>query len=202
MKYVFTILLIMTLSTSAFAQSKITAITYDMSIPEGEMTNYIDQTSFRGIGFDGRWFMQGGDSPLALGLSLAWQVFNQNVDGTVVFPNGALTGYQNRYLNSFPIMATAAYYFGSKDRLWLYLGVGVGTYYTIQRFEIGVIALEENNWHFGGYPEIGIHFPLEEMDIIINGRYNIAFESGESISSDSAKWTYWGINVGLAYRGW
>jgi hypothetical protein len=78
----------------------------------------------------------------------------------------------------------------------------VGTYYTIQRFEIGVIALEETNWHFGGYPEVGIHFPLEEMDIIVNGRYNIAFDSGESISSDSAKWTYWGINVGLAYRGW
>jgi hypothetical protein len=99
-------------------------------------------------------------------------------------------------------MATAAYYFGSKDHFWLYVGLGVGTYYTIQRFEIGVIALEENNWHFGGYPEVGVHLPLEEMDIIINGRYNIAFDSGESISSDSAKWTYWGINVGLAYRGW
>ncbi len=202
MKYVFAILLMVTLSTSVYAQSKVTALTYDVSIPNGDMTDYIADTAWRGIGFDGRWFLQGGDSPLALGISLAWHVFNQTESGTVVLSNGALTGHQNRYINSFPIMATAHYYLGNKDRFWLYVGGGVGTYYVIQRFEIGVIALEENNWHFGAYPEVGVHIPLEEMDIIINGRYNVAFSAGESITGDSKEWTYWGINVGLAYRGW
>lgn len=203
MKYVLTMVLIIALSTGALAQSKITALTYNISIPEEDMTGYISDTSWRGIGFDGRWFMGGGDRPLAFGISLAWHVFNRGESGTLVFPNGALTGKQNRYLNSFPIMATAHYYFGSKDRFWLYVGGGLGTYYIIQRFEIGVIALEETNWHFGAYPEVGVHIPLEDMDIIINGRYNIAFEAGESITGDGGKeWIYWGINVGLAYRGW
>jgi len=201
MKFIITLLLLLMIATSAFGQSKITALTYNVSIPDGDMKNYIDETSWRGFGFDGKWFVD-GDRPLTLGIALAWHVFNETTDGTIVLDQGALTGHQNRYVNSFPMMLTAHYYFGNRNQLWAYLGVGAGAYYMIQRFEIGVWAFEETHWHFGVVPEFGIQIPLSEADFLINVKYNYAFASGEPIAGDPIDWTYWGINVGLAYSDW
>jgi hypothetical protein len=203
MKYILAAILVLLVATSAFGQNKITALHYDISIPDGDLKNYISDTSWRGIGFDGRWFVS-PDRPIALGISLGWQVFDEHTNQTFATENAALTGKQGRYVNSFPMMVTGHYYFGNKDRMWVFAGVGVGTYYTIQRFEVGVFALEEDNWHFGFYPELGVQIPVEQMegDIFISGRYNYALGSGDTVSGKSWDYTYWGINVGFAYNGW
>ncbi len=84
----------------------------------------------------------------------------------------------------------------------MYLGAGLGAYYVIQRFEIGVVALEEDNWHFGVAPEAGFLFPMGDALAIINTRFNYAFDAGEHIGGDLRDWMYWNVNVGYAYRTW
>jgi len=143
MKHFIVTILILLVAVNAFGQ-KITAIHYNISLPDQDMSNFIDETSWRGIGFDGRWFVN-PDLPVTLGISLGWQVFDMEQSGTIVFESGALTGNQNRYVNSFPMMVTGHYYFGDKDRLWAFAGLGVGTYYIMQRFEVGVFAFEATN---------------------------------------------------------
>jgi hypothetical protein len=41
-----------------------------------------------------------------------------------------------------------------------------------------------------------------EADLFISGRYNYAFEAGESVTGGGKEWDYWQINVGFAYNGW
>ena len=200
MKHFIVTILILLVAVNAFGQ-KITAIHYNISLPDQDMSNFIDETSWLGVGFDGRWFVN-PDLPVTLGLSLGWQVFDTEQSGTIVFESGALTGNQNRYVNSFPMMLTGHYYFGDKDRLWMFAGLGVGTYYIMQRFEVGVFAVEANNWHFGLYPELGVQIPLQEADLFVSGRYNMALAAGESLTGDAKEYDYWGINIGVAYRGW
>jgi hypothetical protein len=201
MKYSILIVLVLLVAVNAFGQNKITALHYDISLPDGNTKNYIDKTSWRGIGFDGRWFVN-PDIPATAGISLGWHVFNKETSEPIVSDNAALSGYQYRYINSFPLMLTGHYYFGNKDQLWVFVGAGVGTYYIIQRFEVGVFAFEATNWHLGFYPEFGVQIPLREADLFVSTRYNFAFKSGESLSGQSQEYKYWGIHVGLAYHGW
>ena len=199
---IITVLLLLVAAT-AFAQSKIATIHYDVSLPGEKMDGYIGETSWLGVGADGRWFVT-PDSPIALGISTGWHVFDRETDGTIVFDNGALTGTQRRYINSVPLMMTAHCYFGDKDRIRLFAGGGIGTYAIIQRFEVGVFAYEKTNWHFGLYPEIGTQIYLTDLniDIFVSGRYNYAFEAGESLTGDAKAYDYWTMSVGVAYREW
>ena len=167
------------------------------------MTGYISDASWIGFGFDGRWFVS-PDRPITLGISLGWQVFDEHTTETLVTDRGALTGNQGRYINSFPMMVTAHYYFGNKDSMWFFAGAGVGTYYVIQRFEVGVFAFEENTWHFGLYPELGVQIPLQaglgsfrERPVQLRLR-----RAGESLTGGGKEWDYWQISVGFAYNGW
>jgi hypothetical protein len=202
MKHIIIAILVLLAAGNAFGQNKITALHYNISIPGGQMSDYISDASWLGIGFDGRWFVS-PDRPITLGISLGWQVFDEHTSETLVTDRGALTGKQGRYINSFPMMVTGHYYFGSKDRTWFFLGAGVGTYYVIQRFDVGVFAYETDTWHFGAYPEVGVQIPLQmEGDLFISGRYNMAFKAGESIDGQGKEWDYWQIDVGFAYYGW
>ncbi len=93
-----------------------------------------------------------------------------------------MSGTQIRYINSIPLMLNAHYYIGGKrDQLRPYLGVNVGTYYITQRLDMGVYTLQNDNWHFGIAPEFGF---LAEVSrgtyLTASGRYNYAFDSGDS----------------------
>lgn len=201
MKFFLTVFLLLAVAGGAFGQTKITALHYDVSIPDKDLKNYISETSWRGVGFDGRWFVK-YPSTFTLGIAAAWHVFDEKTSGTITWPDGALTGHQNRYVNSFPLMVTAHYYFGDRNQLWAFIGGGVGTYYILQRFEVGVMAFEEGNWHFGAYPEIGVQIPLQEAALFVSGRYNYAFKTGESLSGEALDYNYWTIAIGLAYSSW
>lgn len=203
MKYILAAILVLLVAANAFGQNKITAFHYNISIPDQDLKNYISDTSWLGFGFDGRWFVS-PDRPITLGISLGWQVFDEHTNETIVTENAALTGQQGRYVNSFPMMVTGHYYFGNKDKMWVFAGGGVGTYYIVQRFDVGVFAVEEDNWHFGFYPELGVQIPLQERDaaLFISGRYNFALAAGESVTGDEKDFNYWGFNVGFAYNGW
>jgi hypothetical protein len=202
MKYILATVLVLLVAANAFGQNKVTAIHYNVSIPDQDLKEYIGEVSWLGVGFDGRWFVS-PDKPLTLGISLGWQVFDEQSFGTLESESAALTGQQRRYVNSFPMMVTGHYYFGNKDSAWFFAGAGVGTYYIIQRFDVGVFGFEVDDWHFGFYPELGVQIPLQmEADLFISGRYNFALASGESISGDEKDFSYWGINIGFAYNGW
>lgn len=193
---------VVTLAAPAMAQEEFTAFSYNVSVPLNDTSDYIGKTSWRGAGLDIRRYLN-YNGPWVVGFSLAWHVFNEKTDELLTFERDRVgtdaKGLQRRYINSFPIMLNAFYYTGEPGTTRAYLGVGAGTYFIIQRFEIGVNAFEEGNWHFGFAPEVGFHVPLQSVELFGNVRYNYAFESGETVQGTKVPYTYIGFNIGLAY---
>ncbi len=201
MKHILFVVLALCVAASAYGQNGITALHYNVSVPTQDFTDFISKTSWLGVGFDGRWFVS-PDRPLSVGIALGWQVFDEHTSGTTQLPHGALTGEQGRFINSFPMMVTGHYYFGNQEKIWAFIGGGVGTYYIQERFEAGVLAWEDGDWHFGAYPELGFQVPIQEADLFVSGRYNFAFKAGESLSGEGKEFDYVSFQVGLAWDKW
>ncbi len=202
MKWFYSSIFMLLFSISIFAQS-MGSITYNMAIPSDKLNDYTGSTSWRGVALEGRWFT---NKYISFGLSFGWNVFDERVSDPIHFESGniggTVSGTQIRSVNALPILATAYYYTGKpRDKFRFYLGTGAGMYYIKQRLEIGLVAFESDNWHFGLAPEAGVVIKLNrEMALIVNGKYNYAFSSGESLSGDNSNtYAYWGINVGFAW---
>ena len=195
------LLVTIAMSSSALAKDKLTAIAWNISVPMPDTRDFIDEVSFRGIGIDARQYLR-GDSRAMVGFHFAWHVLDKRTSEVIALSDGAIKGQQGRYINSFPMMLTYHWYVGDLDRLRFFFGAGAGTYFIIQRFEIGVNVFEEKNWHLGLAPEFGVQFPVGDVDAFIQVKYNWAAASGESISGESVDYNYVGLNVGWAYARW
>ncbi len=194
------IFLVIVLTVGAFAQSTSTAVTYNVGLPVSKAKNYLDKATFLGFGIELR---NNFERNMSFGGSFSWNIFDQLIrDETIILPNAAVTGTQIRYINSFPLMVNAHYYFGDRRfEVTPYAGLNVGMYYIIQRLEIGVRALESSNWHFGVAPEGGFYIPLSRYNFLtMTARYNYAFDSGTALGGNENNfYAYWGFNIGL---GW
>jgi len=209
-RFIYTVLvgslLAMLLAPGAQAADKITTLHWDVGVPLGDLDEYIGETSFRGFGFDFRTFRDRSKS-YTVGFSFAWQVFYENTNELIHIDNkdvsADISGYQNRYVNALPFMLTFDVYTSQDPRKRrFFLGVGAGAYYMVQRFEIGVQSFEETNWHFGLMPEIGLQFPMGDVELLVQGRYNYAFASGNSIAGKDLNLQYATLNLGFAWSRW
>ena len=206
MKKILFIIVSLLLVMNVFGQEMMSGLSYNMGMTTGDTRDFVQDYSWRGFGFEVRSFR--GDN-FSVGGSFSWNIFDEKTGELIQLQKarGAVSGTQIRYINSFPLMLNAHYYFGDpSSRVQPYVGLNVGTYYITQRLEIGVLALEENNWHFGLAPEIGLMFPTYSGSIFfINARYNYAFKAGQTVGgNEGSDWQYWGFNVGVAfsYNAW
>jgi opacity protein-like surface antigen len=189
MKILLTIAMVLVLSAPAFAQDWFWGLTWGAAFPGGETRDYITNESFRNFGLEGRKFT----SPhLSLGLSFNWSVFNEETDAISQIRGGAVSGTQFRYINAFPLLATAHTYLGDDEGTQLYLGAGVGAYYVEQRTEIGLFAVTEDNWHFGVAPEAGLSFAMGwQARFLVMTRYNFVAET------DGREYQWWEVRIGI-----
>jgi len=200
-KSIIALFILMGLWSGANAQDNITTITYQPSVPLGDLQNYIAKTSWIGWGLEGRHF-RSPSSNITLGFSFAWHVFDDRLYTTSKINSGAVTGTQRRYVNSLPFLLTADYYLNRNNAIKPFIGVGAGAYYIVQRVDIGVWTNEKSNWHFGVEGELGLQIPLGDVDAIVAARYHHAFASGESISGEEIDFAYLTAVIGLAYTRW
>jgi hypothetical protein len=151
-------------------------MTYQTSLSVGDTKNFTDQFSWRNIGVEGKSMITPN---LSVGVFAGWNVFNEEVEGTVSIGSVDASGYQSRFVNAIPFLATAHYYFGDRSRPRLFLGTGVGTYWIENKLELGLTAITLDNWHFGMAPEVGFSIPTQgNSEAYFSAKYNYAFESG------------------------
>ncbi|UCF40635.1 MAG: outer membrane beta-barrel protein [Gemmatimonadota bacterium] len=150
--------------------------------------------SFRNFAIEGRYATSRN---LTLGMYFAWNVFNHETDSTITNFGGTgadVSGFQHRYVNAFPILATAHYYFGRPGGVRAYAGGGVGTYYIENRLDIGRSALVSDNWHLGLAPEVGVIIPVDwNVRAYLNVKYNWALKAG------GVEHTFFGFGLGFAW---
>ncbi len=189
--------LAVTLAPRAHAQDWFTVGTYQVSFPVEDTKKFTDAVSFIGGGIDFRKRITGGTTA---GVYMAWNVFHERTSSTIDLPFGAVSGSQDRYLNSFPIMVGLYQYFGHKRSTRVYLGVNGGGYLLIQSFRIGVTEFEEDSWEWGVAPEAGVVIPLQTgLWFVTNARYNWS-PMPESLAGNDFTLSYYQLNVGFMWE--
>lgn len=193
MKYITTIILAVLISVSASSQG-LFSLNYALGFPTGETSDYIASTSFRGFSVDSRYFL---NDQFSLSGSFTWSTFYEKLAGaSYTNDNMTITGTQYRYLNAFPILFQAHYYLDHdvmKPRV--YVGGGIGPYIMNQRTDVGIWSKENNYWHFGVSPEIGLLYPLSrDTKINIGLKYHYVFKAKKTID-----YSWFGLNIGFAW---
>ena len=166
------------------------AVSYQGSLPGGETKDFTDSFSWRGIGLEGRTAVRPN---VSVGGFVGWNVFNDSGEATSSIAGADISGFQSRFVNAMPLLATAHLYSGAAGGFRTYLGGGIGTYWIENRAELGLTALTTTNWHFGIAPEIGFIMPKDNFAAgFLSIKYNYAFEAGGIAHS------YWTFGVGFA----
>lgn len=193
-KILLTSIFVILIGVSSFGQGGgVWNFDWNMGFPMGDTKDFISQPSFRGFSIEGRGFVT---ESIAIGGIGAWSVFYES-NGWVTQESGEtkLYGYQRRYLNVMPLMATGHYYFSS-GQVQPYIGFGLGTYYIESRDFLGIYYLQGKAWHFGIAPEVGVMMPFGSGNtgLNVNFKYNMAAKTKEE-----ASYSWLGINVGISY---
>ncbi len=110
------------LTGTAMAQGHtLSGITWNIAMPAGNLSNFLDKTSFGGFGFETHYFMS---DEFALGGSISWNYWSEMTGETIPLKQGALSGTQIRYVNSIPLLLNATYYLGGRrDEIRPFLGL-------------------------------------------------------------------------------
>lgn len=193
MKKYIAIIVLIAASLTINAQS-LWNVTYDMSLPFGDTKSFVEKTSFRGFGVDGRQFVA---DDITLGGSWSWNVFySSEQDVTTETGNITVTGNHYNYGNYMPLMFTAHKYFGVDGGIRPFVGTGVGTIWKEEKKDIGSFnAFTDNAWQFGFTPEVGVFIPVSNGAIIfLNAKYTYGIQTGQLTPTSY-------LNFGIGF-GW
>ena len=181
-------------NTEAQIQQWWGGVTYQTALTAGDTKDFVDQFSWRNVGIEGRGMI---NPNLSVGAFFGWNVFNDELSGTASLGGVDVSGYQSRFVNALPMLATAHYYLGEAGSPRAYLGAGVGTYWIENRLELGVTSLTTDAWHFGLAPEVGFIIPSSSAAAsYLNIKYNYAFEANGFTHS------YWTFGIGVATKNY
>jgi len=192
MKNIFVIAALILLPYLSNAQLSMFNVNYSIAVPTGESREYIEETSFRGVSFEGRAFIVDNFS---VGGYIGWNVFNEVIPDADYSGNGVdLHGTQYRFLNMMPMQVISHFYFGNFEGVTPYAGAGIGATRSLQRTEIGLVAFSNNNWHLGLSPEVGVYIPINyNVGLNVSARYDYAVKSNNSTYSNLT------FNIGFTF---
>ena len=177
----------------SMAQLSLFNLNYSMSVPLGETSDYIGNTSFRGASFEGRAFL---NDNISVGGYIGWNVFDETKHNADYSGQGVdVHGTQFRFLNLLPIQVIGHYYLGGDfEKITPYVGLGAGTTHSLQRVEIGLVAFENNNWHLSFSPEVGVYIPINyNVGFNVSARYDYAVKSNDYTYSNLT------FNIGFSF---
>jgi hypothetical protein len=179
------------------AQDWVGMITWQTSFPQGETQKFVDEVSFRGMGLDMRKHVGAG---VFASVEMAWNVFHERSNEVFQFGSGAVSGSQDHYINSFPIMIGVHKYLGKPRKTRLHAGVNAGGFLFVQTVRIGVTEIEEDTWEWGVAPEVGAAIPIQTgLWLEINGRYNWS-PTPETLLGTDTELTYFQLNIGFMWE--
>lgn len=179
---------------SLYAQSN-TSVYYSVGFATGDLGDYISQPSFRGIGLDYNKMIQPN---IGVGFSIGWNVFYEDKPyDTYTVDNVSLSGKQYRYSNHWPMLLSGSYYLKPGEAINPFVGLGVGTIYTLRNTNMNLYTVELDAWNFALQPQVGVQFSVDDATAItLIAKYNNAFHAGGELDTDQS---YFTINLGFAF---
>ena len=185
--------LLLCVSGEVQAQEFYWAFQYGMSAPTSDLKTFTPGTHFRNVAIDGRYVLNPNTT---VGFTVGWSVMNTITTEVSSVGGADIGGTQFRYINSFPVMASIHRYLGAPRGTRPYIGLSAGPQAIERRVEVGLYQINDNNWHFGFAPEIGVILPFDRyMKGMVNVKYNHALAAGEFGQS----YQYFTFNIGIAW---
>ena len=202
MKKILITLITIFLTSSIFAQFSellrfnsggLVSVQWNMAQPVGSMTDFVNNTSFKGINIDYRHCYK---KNIILGGRIGWNSFFEN-KGLSNIEDGTTTSYTNleHKVNAIPMLVVVDYMVRS-DKFIPYAGVGIGAYFINSYVSSNnVKTTSTNSFHFGVSPEVGITIPfiISNFGLNVSTRYNYAFGAGSS-----SGYSWFDFNIGLS----
>lgn len=174
-------------------------LSYTTAQPAGDLSDFADNFSWLGFTVEGDWFLRPN---ISAGFISGWQeIYKEQGGDSFTFSNGTVSGRTYRHIGSLPILARARYWTGTPgDRAHAFAGLGLGTYWMKQTVDLGIYTADENHWHFGVAPEVGVLVKTGyDIGWTLNARYNYPVSTGDYLAGKSASWSYWGFGIGFSY---
>jgi len=194
MKVGLAVLMLLILAFEVSGQDNMYSITWDIGMPVRDTHEFVHDLSWRGAGLEYRKFVM---PEVSAGFSWHWNTFFETTGRTFRIENGHVSGTQDRRIQSSPLLTSLYYHFETMDdpNIRAYAGLGLDAYWISKRLDVGLLVFEEENWHFGMAPEVGVTVPVSwDSHLLAAVRYNYAFKGGAS-----AAHAYWSFMLGLSY---
>jgi hypothetical protein len=157
---------------------------WELAVPIGSLTNFINAVSPAGINADLRI---GLVEHVSLGASFSWNRFYQNFSNLELqFPGLTVNGPVYRELQAFTARATSHYYF-QLDLLQLYAGLGIGVVSTRPYEQVADFITTASTFNFAIAPEAGILLPLGRSGGI-NVLVRYQFTAATFLNVSNAQW--------------
>ena len=190
MKYIFPLLTILLLPPLYGQQ--IFGLSYNISIPQGETHDFIENTSYTGFGIEGRQFI---NEKITLGLSFGWSKFQQESKQF----SGNTGEIEEHLLDSFPLLFNGSYFlFGETAGFRPFAGLNTGVYFINARKFSGAGTFQDKSLYFGVAPEIGFlaaMFSDLNMMLFLRYNYNIKFSGSNSYPYLTIHLTFVSISI-------
>ena len=175
-------------------------LNYQISVPLGDLKDFTNETSFRGMDLEYHKFVT---DRFSLGAAIGWNVFYQDKNhatGDFSFKGNkniyTMTGNQYRYVNTVPLTAIGRYFLtDGTSAVQPFLGLGAGARWTEKRLELGQYTSTLSRWQFTFAPEIGMMVPFnDQVALNVGARYNYATRASHGRIPELQSFT---ISIGL-----
>jgi len=194
-------LIILASAGTAFSQT-IWTLSYEPSTPIGEMTNFISNTTGRGLSGSGGWYVT---NKLSVGFTVQWTGFYEKEERhTWYVDGGAVTANAWKEFYNWSIYANAKYHFADVEeegKFVPYVGLSIGTMYIDQNAQVGAYEFKETSWKFAFAPEVGTRIPMgieKGWGFNVLLRYQVAIYEKQDINMLQ----YLNYSVGIYWKMW
>jgi len=179
-------------ATQVKAQESLFSVQYSMGFAVGDLKEFNEAASFRGMSFEYRYMMQ---PAIGVGLETGYNLFYDRMDyATYTQGTQSVSGIQYRYTHAVPVLAAFDYYLKPDTQFNPFVGLGVGTLYTFRDLDMGMLTMESDAWQFALRPEVGCIISTQAADVLIGAKYFSGFKA-----NDTEGQSYFTINVGLVF---
>lgn len=179
-------------ATQLQAQDSFYSIQYSMGFATGNLKEFNEAASFRGMSFEYRYMVQ---PSIGVGLETGYNLFYDRMDyATYTQGTQSLTGIQYRYTHAVPALAAVDYYLKPDTQFNPFVGLGVGTLYTYRDLDMGMFTLESDVWQFALRPQVGVVITTPSADLIVAAKYFSGFKA-----NDTEGQQYFSLNIGLVF---
>jgi hypothetical protein len=179
-------------ATQLKAQENVFALQYSVGFGMGDLKDYNESASFRGMSFDYRYMI---DRAMGVGFETGYNLFYDKLDyATYTRGTESLSGVQFRYTHAVPVLAAFDYYLMADTQFNPFVGIGIGTLYTNRDLDMGMFQWSKDVWQFALRPQVGVIIATPAWDVILGAKYYSAFKA-----NDVEGQNYFTINVGLVF---